>query len=232
MTVAFGAKGTTFNGTTSSSFSVAFPTGITAGQKLVLCVFINKSGGLTVNTPSNWDEVSNSPSPLVTSNRVSVFTKVATGSESGSQTVTTSTAPTGSLAFISRYTTSLGLFDPDAAASGTDSTTDYDMTTDQTVERVSGDLLIGFACGNGATLRTWTSETIATAAVTAARENVLHSTTAMQAHVSDAVAPSTTTATVRHFGDLNSNMGGSGVVLRLRDVSASVDKSSVGILYG
>lgn len=112
MAIAFGAAGTLLNVTTATTtFSVAYPAGITAGQLLVL--FISSNGGAPSATPpTGWTEVFREAS-TVTNPRGALYIKVATGSESGTLAVTM-TSTTG-CARMFRYT-------------GVDTTTPQDAT--------------------------------------------------------------------------------------------------------
>src|SRR5215217_7567233 len=111
MAIAFGAAGTRLLvSPASTSYNVAYPSGITAGQLLVLFISIN--GGTGVNSPSGWTEVYND---LTLSNpKGGIWYKIATGSESGTLAVTLGSSVTGS-GIILRYT-------------GVDTTTPMDVT--------------------------------------------------------------------------------------------------------
>lgn len=111
MAIAFGAVGTRLNQTTAATtWNVAYPAGITAGDLLVL--FISSNGGAASATPpSGFTEVHRETT--VTNPRGGLWIKVATGSESGPLAVTM-TSTTGH-AQIARY-------------SGVDTTTPQDAT--------------------------------------------------------------------------------------------------------
>lgn len=105
MAIAFGSIGGTTLGT-----SVAYPTGISAGD-LLLLVVCAKVQTAVVSTPSGWTLLSNAQAEggfgSETTNSgtvdVSIFLKEATGSESGSQTISVSGA-NHFQAFMARYT--------------------------------------------------------------------------------------------------------------------------------
>lgn len=227
MTVTFGAAGTAATSTTTS-ISVPYPSGITAGQKLVLATFGRVSGGGTVNTPSGWTHVPGSPSPTVGSAWIQVFTKTAVGTESGSLSVTTASA-FSTEAVMFRFTTSLGNWDTDAAGSGTDSSAGFIVTTDQTIDRQSGDLLVGFATTNSATLDTWSSETIDGNSITNRYFSQIVST-ANTCRVSESYTTTTGTSAVTYSATLSTNRAGSGLVLRLRDYASFTAKRQWGAI--
>jgi hypothetical protein len=108
MAIAFGAAGTFSGGTTS--LSLAFPAGIASGHLLVMLVG-NKYEGQAPVTPAGWSfqgtvfggHGPNGPGSDVGMTRATAFTKVADGTESGTQAVS---IPSGnsSAGRILRYT--------------------------------------------------------------------------------------------------------------------------------
>ncbi len=106
MTIAFGAAGAFSGGTTS--LSLAFPASITAGQMLVMSVG-NKYPDATPTTPAGWQLQATITGGAGASGqdtgqiRVSVYTRIADGTESGNQAVTVTSA-NSSCGRISRYT--------------------------------------------------------------------------------------------------------------------------------
>lgn len=112
MAIAFGAAGTRLNQTTAATtWNVAYPAGISAGDCLVL--FISSNGGAPSATPpTGWTEVFREAS-TVTNPRGGLYIKIATGSESGTLAVTM-TSTTGNAQML-RYT-------------GVDATTPQDVT--------------------------------------------------------------------------------------------------------
>lgn len=93
MAITFGSVGSypaspfTQNGATS--MAVPYPSGITAGEALILCAANSSPDAWT--TPSGWTSVE-SNSNVLTDLSVAVYTKVATGAETGTLTVTHSAA--------------------------------------------------------------------------------------------------------------------------------------------
>lgn len=90
-TATYGAIGTGANG--STTVAPTYPTGITAGQYLVLVVTSGSTGDATPATPSGWTFLATGASTDGTygvdagPRRVTAFGKEATGSESGTVTV-------------------------------------------------------------------------------------------------------------------------------------------------
>jgi hypothetical protein len=71
--------------TNSSSITVNFPSGYSVGDRIVIC--ISAYGNTTVNTPSGWDNVVGQKNSLAT---LEVFSKILTGSEGSSVTISLS----------------------------------------------------------------------------------------------------------------------------------------------
>lgn len=126
MAVAFGATGTLLLvSVATTTFNVAYPSGITAGDILVLHIVTN--GGAPSSTPpTGWTQV-HRESTTVTNPRGGVYIKVASGSESGTLAVTV-TSTTG-VAQISRY-------------SGVDTTTPQDVAASIAQVNTTGDVTI------------------------------------------------------------------------------------------
>lgn len=160
MAVAYGATGTLLLvSTATTTFNVAYPSGISAGDLLVLHVVTN--GGAPSSTPpTGWTEVFRE-SVNVTNPRGGVYIKVASGSESGTLAVTV--ASTTGVASISRF-------------SGVDTTTPQDVTrsiielnTTGTLDVVlpsittvtNGAMLVMFTAANS-TSKQWTTASGAT----------------------------------------------------------------------
>ena len=126
MAVTYGATGTLLLvSSATTTFNVAYPSGITAGDLLVLHLVTN--GGAPSSTPpSGWTEVFREAS-AVSNPRGGVYIKIASGSESGTLAVTV-TSTTG-VAQISRY-------------SGVDATTPQDVTRSIVEVSTTGDTTI------------------------------------------------------------------------------------------
>lgn len=127
--VAYGAMGTGANG--SSSVAPSYPTGITAGDLLVCVVSSGATNSETPSTPSGWTSQGSYATTDGTfgidtgPRRITVFTKEATGSESGTLSVSITNGNTcrGSIFRFSRthpsYSWSLAATGGDYSANGT-----------------------------------------------------------------------------------------------------------------
>jgi MSHA biogenesis protein MshQ len=134
MAIALGTIGTSAEGTTS--LSVPYPSGISAGDMLVLCIAGRTSSGAVEPSATDFagqgDFFRTSPasSNLVTA---AILTKEATGSESGNLSVTT-TNWTDAIGVIYRFTNDTGNWEGLECAYGegdaTDGTNGYDTTLD------------------------------------------------------------------------------------------------------
>ena len=115
MAVTFGAVGTRFAGGTNAAtpIAIAYPTGITAGQMLLLFVTV-KVNTITVTTPSGWNlllDISGGTGASALdagTTRTYVFWREATGLETGTVSVAFSATPTGHTGYIVRYTKGAG----------------------------------------------------------------------------------------------------------------------------
>ncbi|MBE7419847.1 MAG: hypothetical protein HS128_19245 [Ideonella sp.] len=120
-TITFGAIGTGANG--STSVAPSYPSGITAGQYLVCVVTSGGSANPTPSTPSGWTLLATGASTDGTwgvdagPRRVTVFGKVAAGSESGTLSVTITGGNT-CRGTISRFTKSQATYSWDVVAQG------------------------------------------------------------------------------------------------------------------
>ena len=100
MAIAFGSAGARTNITVAgTSWSLAYPAGITAGDLLVIHI-VTSGGNVTMSSLTGWTEVHRETT--VTNPRGGVLIKVADGTESGSLSFTT-TSTTGN-AIMFRYT--------------------------------------------------------------------------------------------------------------------------------
>lgn len=125
MAIAFGAAGSRLLvSTASTSWAVPYPGTVNADDLLVLHIITN---GGSVTTPSGWTAVFNETT--LTNPKGGLFIKVATGSESGNLTVTT-TSTTGNAMMFS-YTGVDTTTPQDAAA--TNSTDSTGSTLDTTI---------------------------------------------------------------------------------------------------
>lgn len=85
MAIAFGAAGTRLVvATSSTTWNVAYPSGISAGDLLV--IHISSSSNISSTLPSGWDLIYKDTT--TTSTRISLIYTIATGSESGTVAVT------------------------------------------------------------------------------------------------------------------------------------------------
>lgn len=223
MTIAYGATGTVLN-TASATPAVAYPAGITAGQMLVLACYTFEAGGTVLAPAGGFTYLGESP--LSTSVSVHVYTKEAAGTESGTVAVNPD-ATIDIVGHISRFTKTLDAWDSHSFSTGPEtgslSTAEWTVVTDGPVERETGDMLVAFGQGNGGTsARVWTSETIDGASATAI-VNTWRTGINMQGHTSYALSPSTANTAVTHIGNLDTNMAGNGLILRLRDLSTHTD---------
>jgi hypothetical protein len=83
---------------TSSAPAVALPTGITAGDLLIICLAFQDSISSTATTPSGWSLLKNlsNGSSLV---RIYVFYKVADGSEGSTVSISTSVTSSAHISY-------------------------------------------------------------------------------------------------------------------------------------
>lgn len=159
MAVAFGSAGTRFvQNPAGTSWAVAYPSGISAGD--ILLLHISTNGGAVTSsslTGAGWTEVFKPAT--VTNPRGGLWLKVASGSESG--TITVTTASTTGNAIMFRYTGVDTTTPQDATAttiedtSGTDTTTDIPSITTVT----DGAMLIYANAGNSSTVTMTAADT-------------------------------------------------------------------------
>lgn len=171
--VQFGSSGAAATGTTSAS--VAYPSGIVAGDMLVLAV-TNKYPSNGPSTPSGWTLPTNGQgsggagAAGADSGSVytTVFYKIATGLESGNLSVS---APSGNstIARMFRYTAPSGYaWDTPVAAHGADNTagTAFSVTAGTAPGFRPGDVVV-VAAGTNTDARTHSGEAISATGVTA-----------------------------------------------------------------
>ena len=119
--VSFGAIGTGVNGTTS--ISVGYPASISAGDLLVIVATTGATNSETPGTPSGWTSQGSYATTDGTfgvdtgPRRVTVFTKEATGSESGTVAVATTNGNTGRCT-MSRFAKTYPSYTWDISATG------------------------------------------------------------------------------------------------------------------
>lgn len=148
VSAAWGAIGTGANG--STSVIVPYPAGITAGQLLVIVVTSGSTSNSVPTTPTNWTSQGTSVNTTGTfgadtgPRRVTVFTKVAVGNESGNQTVAITGGNT-CRGTMHRFTKTNSAYSWDlSATTGNDSTegTGVSITGAASLAFAAGDLLI------------------------------------------------------------------------------------------
>jgi hypothetical protein len=208
-------------GAISETTSVPFPTSIAANNKLLLFVATFLSGSIPSVSASGFVEVPGSPSALSGSSGCRVLEKTATGSESGNLTISFGSTPTGSIAFIARFTKTLGEWSVTAGGTGSfaGGSTAYSITTGTAVERLNGDRLVSCAVLNSGTLRLWDNEQIDGAGINAVMNEAAHSAQSFQLHCATAQETASSTGTATHTGTLNSGVAGKSIVVRLRDAT-------------
>jgi len=155
MTIAFGAAGAVAPGTTS--LSIAYPTGITAGQMLLMFIS-NKYPTNGPSLPAGWSAPANNqfsrgggtPGVDTGDMYITLFYKIADGTETGSQSVTV-TSGNSCLGVIMRYTKTTGGWQI-ACAGGSDNVagTAWSVTAASNPGVTASDMvLVGSAiCGN------------------------------------------------------------------------------------
>jgi len=171
MAIAFGAAGAVAPGTTS--LSVAYPTGITAGQLLVLFI-ANKYPTNAPSLPNGWTAPSGNqysrgggtPGADTGDVYITVFVRIADGTETGNLAVTLTGANT-SLGVIFRVTKAAGMDWGYACAGGSDNAagTSWSVTAGANPGVTASDMVfVGSAiCGNTDTA---TAEAISQTGVT------------------------------------------------------------------
>lgn len=153
MAIAFGSAGTLLNvSTAATTFNVAYPSGIAAGDLLILHVVTN-GGTLSATPPTGWTEVYRETT--TTNPKGGVYIKVASGSESG--TVAVTTGSTTGVAGIVRYTGVNTTTPQDVAAStvSVNTTGDLTATLPSITTVTNGSMLVMIAAANS-TSKQWT----------------------------------------------------------------------------
>ena len=173
--IAFGTAGAASTGGTTS-ISVAYPSGITAGDLLVLTV-VNRPSTSTPSTPTGWTAVTNytqtggkgseaADSGIV---RSTIFIKEADGTESGNLSVTIS-GGTSAFGRMFRYTKGTGTTWSYAATNGSDtdnSNTTWSITGAGDPGITAGDMVIvASAINSDAAASALSSEALSSTGVT------------------------------------------------------------------
>jgi len=147
----YGAQGTAPSATGSATtIPAVYPSGITAGQLLVLTVSWGNSAGTAPTTPSGWGfqgTANNTTGTFGTDTgprRVSVYAKIADGTETGTLNVTATGNNTGGASIIRLAHTNAGYDWAVAVSTGADSTagTGVSVTGGSTIAFQAGDLMV------------------------------------------------------------------------------------------
>jgi len=159
----------------ANDLAVAYPTGILAGDLLVL-VHINKYSSTTPATPSGWTLLGNASSTggdiasYATADqgdvRGVIYTKIADGTETGTLTVT-STGGRAANARMFLYRRPPGTYWDLLASYGNDSTagTSWVATSTHELGLAAGDILF-IAAGENTNLRTYSAQNASTTGIT------------------------------------------------------------------
>ncbi len=171
MTIAFGAAGAVAPGTTS--LSIAYPTGITAGQMLVMMICnkyptngpTNPGGGWFAPPGNQYSGGAGAAGVDTGTVYITCFLKIADGTETGSVTVTV-TAGNACLGVIFRVTKTVGSWEY-VCAGGSDNSagTAFSVTAGSDPGVTAGDMIFVGSALNGNT-DTATLEAIAQTGVT------------------------------------------------------------------
>lgn len=236
MTVGYGSVGTVASAA-AQTVSVPYPTGITAGDGLVL-IRGAKPDTTALVTPSGWtllDQFTggagvfgNDTGPL----KVAAYFREATGSESGNLVCDT-TAGTFDVqqGYIARYTKGSGVWDI-AVAGGADSTTttDWSVTAGSDPGVQSGDLVQVGLCWPTDAARTWSAEglTVPGTSVSALTVPLANQTTLVGADMASrghnfTITAGTSTGAPTYAATVNSgiNIAGPTIFVRLREVGGA-----------
>lgn len=239
--VVYGASGAIATGTTS--LSVPYPTGIAAGNLLVLSVG-NKYPTNGPATPAGWTLVAQgtggSGGSGVDSGNVyaTVFVKEAVGTESGNLALTLTSADTA-MAQMYRYTKTAGASWNYAATTGADTSagTSWSVTGAANPGIVAGDIVIATSAMNGNRVSNWGESISATGVTFAAATERMDSNSGtgqdMGMVVSEhSVSSGTATAAPVYSmtgssGSANANSPtGASVMLRIREMAAPTASKS------
>ena len=239
---AYGAAGTGANGTTS--VAVPYPSGITAGQMLVMAFSSGSTGNSVPATPSGWTAPANNSFASTDGTwgldtgprRMTVFTRVADGSESGNVTVTIAGDTNNSCrGTIHRFTKSQSSYTWDVVChGGADSTsgTGFSVTAGAAISFAPGDHLL-IAVSQRVDSATQSAQSITASGITfGTRTN--RATTAVTTghdhrHVVDTVPVSSGSASVAPVWAYTASAACSGgcVFVRLREIPPTADVAQV-----
>lgn len=246
MTIAHGASGTDSGGTTSCA--PAYPSGITAGQMLVMGI-VNKYPAATPTTPAGWQMQatvtggSGSSGTDTGQVRSTVFTRIADGTESGSVTVTV-TGANCCYGRILRYTRDAAKTWGVATATASQNTggsTTWTSTATANPGIASGDMVICVDAVN-ADAYTWGGRSCsATGATFTTHAERLDGGSSQGDGVGAQISDHTVTAgvataapvhTVTASGSATDSPAGATVFLVLREVSPPPGRLSLGLGVG
>jgi LmbE family N-acetylglucosaminyl deacetylase/regulation of enolase protein 1 (concanavalin A-like superfamily) len=172
--IAYGASGAINYGTTS--LAVALPTGVTAGQLLVVKVGARPGATVSIVTPTGWSDgftrYGESVGTFGTDGgdagptRVVMFTKIAAGTESGTLAITV-TGGNACWGQVDRFTSGTGVFDLQAyTAEDSSSDTTYSAAaTSGAGALIPGDVVL-VAHAKPTDAGTYSAETIAATGLT------------------------------------------------------------------
>src|SRR5579864_5942827 len=140
--ITFVASATGATATTgATSFTIAAPTGITAGEAEIATISV--AGSATVTAPSGWTQIINTP--VGTSLRQVSFSHVAGSSEGTTTwTLSSSSVATGGIAAYSNVDTTT-IVDASSSQTGTSGTT---ATVPSVTTNYNGDLVLGVGSFN------------------------------------------------------------------------------------
>src|SRR5574341_514418 len=131
MTIAFVNAGSVVT-STLTTLNVPYPGTVTAGNILLLCIHTKYSAS-TPQTPSGWTQLDQKTGGNGTAGSdsgdmvLTVFYKIADGSETGNQTVTMNGSPNTNMGVILQYSKSTGTWDI-ASTNGSDASAGTDWS--------------------------------------------------------------------------------------------------------
>ena len=241
MPIAFGAKGTTAYGS-GASVSPSYPSGITAGQLLIVAV-VSRGGSNPIRFPTaerfgcvgEFISTVGTPAADTGPARITLWAKIATGSETGIINTINGNTSTVMWADVYRFTSTTGAFYLEVGK-GEDTSSDTGFSVDTVpgprtgVGWVApGDLLLGVA-GTPLAALTWSAQAFASAGLTigSATEIAEYATTVGDnatgsAWYAQVTGGTQSSSTVTMSATLSAAIYGAGMVLRIRDSFAISD---------
>lgn len=117
-----GTPTTTAQSTANTVRNIDLPTGITAGERIIIVITTDNAGAVTFTPPTGFSAIAGAASSSTVCNGAA-FEKIATGSESGTITCTVSTSCTNSMACAYRVSGAHASTVSEAAATTGTSTT-------------------------------------------------------------------------------------------------------------